>query len=100
MSSLLAVADFVLVSSLLVLAWLALRADDLFRGCVLFITFGMVMALVWARLRAPDVALAEAAIGSGITGALLLGALRGLESHVTGDDDGSAQPTDVVTDDE
>lgn len=80
---LLAGVDLVLVSSLLVLAWCALRSEDLFRGCILFIVFGMVMALVWVRLRAPDVALAEAAIGSGITGALLLGALRRLAARAT-----------------
>jgi energy-converting hydrogenase B subunit D len=37
----------------------------------------LLMALVWARLAAPDIALAEAAIGAGVTGALLLDALGG-----------------------
>ena len=32
--------------------------------------FGLVLAVVWGRLLAPDVALAEAAIGAGLTGAL------------------------------
>ncbi len=32
------------------------------------------MAVAWVRLSAPDIALAEAAIGSGLTGALLLDA--------------------------
>jgi uncharacterized MnhB-related membrane protein len=34
--------------------------------------FGLLMALTWVRLDAPDIALAEAAIGAGLTGALLL----------------------------
>lgn len=62
------------------LAWLTLSSEDLFKSIVLFITFGLVLALTWIRLEAPDVALAEAAIGAGITGALLLGALARLES--------------------
>ncbi len=78
MSLLLAVFDLALTVSLLMLAWFALRTADLFRCCVFFIVFGVIMAIAWLRLRAPDVALAEAAIGSGITGALLLGALRRL----------------------
>lgn len=41
----------------------------------MFIIFGLLMALAWARLAAPDIALAEAAIGAGLTGALLLDAL-------------------------
>lgn len=78
MSLLVGLADVALGLSLLGLAAGALRAPDLFAGCVRFVAFGLVMALVWARLEAPDVALAEAAIGSGITGALLLAALRRL----------------------
>ena len=45
-----------------------------------FIVFSLLMTLAWARLAAPDIALAEAAIGAGLTGALLLdaiGVLRG-----------------------
>lgn len=37
-----------------------------------FIGLGAAVALVWARLGAVDVALAEAAIGAGLSGALLL----------------------------
>ena len=41
---------------------------------MLFIVFGLLMSLAWARLAAPDIGLAEAAIGAGLTGALLLDA--------------------------
>jgi uncharacterized MnhB-related membrane protein len=75
MSTLQAIFDLVLLLALLWLAWRALAAPDLFKGIVLFIAFGLLMALAWVRLRAPDIALAEAAVGSGITGALLLSAL-------------------------
>ena len=33
------------------------------------------MAVAWVRLRAPDIALAETAIGAGLTGVLLLDAV-------------------------
>lgn len=64
--------DALLVAILLWLAWAALASRDLFRGIVLFIAFGLVLSMAWVRLGAPDVALAEAAIGAGLTGALLL----------------------------
>jgi len=70
----LAVFDVLLVGMLLWLAWRALASPDVFQGIVYFIAFGLGMALAWVRLRAPDIALAEAAVGSGITGALLLAA--------------------------
>lgn len=59
----------------LALVWSAVRAitvRDLFRAVILFIVFGLLMALAWARLDAPDIALAEAAIGAGLSGAMLL----------------------------
>ena len=70
MSSL--ILDLLLVIALLWSALRSLMTRDLFRAVVLFIVFGLFMALVWARLHAPDIALAEAAIGAGLTGALLL----------------------------
>ncbi|HVL76973.1 MAG TPA: DUF4040 domain-containing protein [Noviherbaspirillum sp.] len=65
------------------LIWSAIRAitvADLFRAVVMFIVFGLLVALVWARLDAPDIALAEAAIGAGLTGALLLDAVGHLRA--------------------
>lgn len=70
--------DSLLGSGLLWLAWRALACPDLFRAIVLFVAFGLLMALAWGRLDAPDIALAEAAIGAGLTGALLLAALARL----------------------
>ncbi len=49
-----------------------------FRAIVMFVVFGLLMALVWARLGSADLALAEAAIGAGLTGAMLLLAYRRL----------------------
>jgi len=72
------VFDSMLGFALLWLAWRLLASADLFRAIVLFIAFGLLMALAWVRLDAPDVALAEAAIGAGLTGALLLAALARL----------------------
>lgn len=71
--------DGLLGLGLLGLAWRAMACADLFKAIVLFIAFGLLMALAWVRLEAPDVALAEAAIGAGLTGALLLAALARLE---------------------
>lgn len=73
------VFDLLLGGGLLWLAWRALACPDLFKAIVLFIAFGLLMALVWVRLQAPDVALAEAAIGAGLTGALLLAAFARLK---------------------
>jgi len=72
--------DSLLGLGLLWLAWLALTCNELFKAIVLFVVFGLLMALAWVRLNAPDVALAEAAIGAGLTGALLMAALAKLRT--------------------
>ena len=68
----------------LTLLWLAVRVvftRELFSAVMTFIALGMLMALAWLRLATPDIALAEAVLGSGVTGALLLAALNRLESR-------------------
>ncbi len=70
----------------LLLLWLALWtvvARDAFVAVAGFVVYGLLLSLVWVRLAGIDVALTEAAIGGGLTGALLLGAvgrLRGTEA--------------------
>jgi uncharacterized MnhB-related membrane protein len=77
--------DGILALILLVLAWRLLRSPDLFKAVVLFIGFGLMMSLAWVRLKAVDIALAEAAIGAGITGALFLSALGRLRRNESND---------------
>lgn len=72
--------DLLLAASLLWSGWRALSTPRLDRALVLFIAFGLLMTLTWARLAAPDIALAEAAIGAGLTGALLLDAYGTLQA--------------------
>jgi len=45
-----------------------------FAATVGYVVYGLLLSLVWIRLFAVDVALTEAAIGSGVTGLLLIGA--------------------------
>ena len=54
-------------------AW-TVAARDTFAAVVGFVAYGLLLALLWVRLAAPDVALTEAALGSGLTGGLLVSA--------------------------
>jgi multisubunit Na+/H+ antiporter MnhB subunit len=69
------VLDALLVGGLLTAAGLALFLPRRNTAVVMFLVFGVLLAVVWARLGAPDIALAEAAIGAGVTSALLLDAV-------------------------
>jgi multisubunit Na+/H+ antiporter MnhB subunit len=74
----LVIFDLLLALAIVALAVAALATRESFAMIVVFIVFGLVSALAWVRLSAPDVALAEAAIGTGVTGALLLKTLHHL----------------------
>ncbi len=79
------VLDGTLALLLLSLGAAALHVRKLYAGVVLFIAFGVMMALVWARLGAADLALAEAAISAGLTGVLLFAALSRMGLDDRGD---------------
>ncbi|WP_408648030.1 Na(+)/H(+) antiporter subunit B [Thiocapsa bogorovii] len=88
MNALLTVFDLLLTLTLLGLAVVTLTSREPRRAVILFIAFGLLLALVWARLRAPDLALAEAAIGAGLSGALMLAAARRASGRQASPDDG------------
>ena len=77
------VFDITLVLLLLALAWGTCSTQDVMRAVTLFIAMGLLLAIIWARLKAPDLALAEAVIGAGISGALLLSAIKDYPSTAT-----------------
>ena len=43
---------------------------------IMVITFTLVMSVIWMLLRAPDLAITEAAVGTGVTGVLFYLTLR------------------------
>ncbi len=62
------------------LAVWAIVARDAYAAAIGFIAYGLLLTLVWVQLHGIDVALTEAAIGGGLTGALLIGAAARLRS--------------------
>lgn len=87
------IVSMVVVALLLWLAVWSVVARDAFLAVAAFVAYGLLLALVWVRLAGIDVALTEAAIGGGLTGALLLGAvgrLRRTEATIAPEHAGSA----------
>ncbi len=75
--------DVGLAALIIVLALWTTAAHEAFTAVIGFVAFGLLLALAWVRLAAPDVALTEAAIGSGVTGALLTAAAHGAQPRET-----------------
>ena len=84
MSVILALDISLAVLVLAVAVW-TIVSREAFAAVVGYVAYGLLVSLVWVRLFAVDVALTEAAIGSGVTGVLLISAavrLRGTEAAV------------------
>ena len=73
--------DLVLAALVLSVALWTIATRDTFTAVIAFVGYGLLLALVWVRIGAPDVSLTEAAVGSGVTGILLLAASTRLQ-HV------------------
>lgn len=80
------VFEIALSAVVLGLALWTIAVRDTYSATVGFVAYGLLVALIWVRLDAVDVALTEAAIGGGLGGVLLLGAaapLRDAEATAT-----------------
>ncbi len=69
------VFDAILALALLAAAGFALFGRPRMHAAAMFLVFGVLLSVIWARLDAPDVAIAEAVLGAGVTGALLIHAV-------------------------
>lgn len=68
------VFEIALAAVVLGLAIWTIAVPETYSATVGFVAYGLMVALIWVRLDAVDVALTEAAIGGGLGGVVLLGA--------------------------
>lgn len=64
--------DFLLLTFLIITALGVVRTKDLLGAAIIFSAYSLIMAIIWQRLSAPDIALTEAAVGAGVTTILFL----------------------------
>nr|WP_246543115.1 hydrogenase subunit MbhD domain-containing protein [Fusibacter paucivorans] len=54
----------------------AARTKNLLGAVIIFMVYSLMMAILWQRMNAPDLAITEAAVGAGITSILFIVTLR------------------------
>lgn len=64
--------NLVLLLLLLTSALSAVFIRDLLGAVIAFSAYSLIMAIIWQRLQAPDLAITEAAVGAGITTVLFV----------------------------
>jgi multisubunit Na+/H+ antiporter MnhB subunit len=89
--------DLTLCLVILAAAGAAVLGRAAFMAVVFYIVYGILIAMAWLRLGAIDVALAEAAIGAGLTGVLLLAALARVARKIDADKTGEQTALTATT---
>jgi energy-converting hydrogenase B subunit D len=64
--------NLLLMLFLVATASAAIAIRDLLAAAVVFSAYSLMMAILWTQLRAPDLALTEAAVGAGVTTVLFV----------------------------
>ena len=68
--------EIIMLSYLVIAALAFCIMKRLLAAMIIFASFGVVTSTLWILLAAPDLAIAEAAVGTGITGILLFVVLK------------------------
>ena len=68
--------EWLLLIFLIVCAIAVSISNNLLNSVIIFMSYSLVMAVIWVLLRSPDLAITEAAVGAGVTSVLFFLALR------------------------
>ena len=69
------VLNGLLLLFLVICAIAVAQIRDMLSAVIVFASFGLIMAIIWQQLSSPDVAMVEAALGTGVTTLLLIAAI-------------------------
>jgi energy-converting hydrogenase B subunit D len=69
----------IILAALIISAYIIIRFRDLLSAAIAFGIFSFLLSLEFFILQAPDVAIAEAGIGAGLTTAIYILAVRGTQ---------------------
>ena len=66
----------ILLLSLIVCAVSVAFTRDLLTSIIIFMSYSLIMCVIWVLLQSPDLAITEAAVGAGVTSILFFVTLR------------------------
>ncbi len=62
-------------------------SKNLLNSIIIFMSYSLIMAIIWILLESPDLAITEAAVGAGITSVLFFVTLKKIQAIVAVDGD-------------
>ncbi len=70
------VFEILLLLSLIVCAVSVAVVRDLLTSIIIFMSYSLIMCVIWVLLQSPDLAITEAAVGAGVTSILFFVTLK------------------------
>lgn len=70
------VFEFILLTFLIVCALAASFSKNLLTSIIIFMSYSVIMSVIWVLLESPDLAITEAAVGAGVTSVLFFVTLK------------------------
>lgn len=83
--------ETILLTFLLVCAIAVSLTKNLLSSVVIFMSFSLIVSILWLLLRSPDLAVTEAAVGAGVTSTLFFITLQNIKQLK---DEGEEKDTD------
>lgn len=72
--------EIMLLICLIVCAVSVAFARDLLTSIVIFMSYSLIMCVIWVLLQSPDLAITEAAVGAGVTSILFFITLKKIKA--------------------
>ena len=83
--------EYILLALLVLCAISVSISKNLLNTILIFMSYSLIMAIIWILLESPDLAITEAAVGAGVTSLLFFVTLKKIHAmKEVGDDDEQA----------
>ena len=87
---------YILLGFLVVCAIAVSFSKNLLNSVLIFMSYSLIMSIIWILLESPDLAITEAAVGAGVDTVLFLVTLKKLHTMKKQEEDGESETTQAV----
>ena len=81
------VLEFTLITFLIVCAIAFAFSKRLLTSVIIFMSYSLIMSIIWFIMESPDLAITEAAVGAGVTSILFFLTLKKIHAIESNDDE-------------
>ncbi|MCI7813626.1 MAG: hydrogenase subunit MbhD domain-containing protein [Lachnospiraceae bacterium] len=85
---------YILLGFLVVCAISVSLSKNLLNSILIYMSYSLIMSIIWILLESPDLAITEAAVGAGITSVLFFLTLKKIHAMMKSDDDEEGEEKD------